>query len=370
MSVIARSLDSLIDDLPQLPADTDFGPDIDRANLILLSDADRAEKRAAFWKWCARFTPCLFGRLSSHADKGIAPSKGLTAYLLWLDDADLALGATHVSAEIQRGRREFKDLAERGEASGFLIMINSARLAYAAPGQELIDVCVELSNLYLTEHAPIQQDVIYTEAVPLRTAEGQLTLFKAGCNIFYGGAHRTRNHDRRVPGGLLFSMNSPGHYAQSMHLRGLMPKLEDAIEFVRDTAYRSIGNGGLGVDGVASQSWHNRLAEGKCPVQHDGKLPGYVPKDFDPARYSALYHTDVLVPTDATRDGRDVTGVAYEETDLEIWSHLILDYITDQRFPQDHLNYGLFHGHPTEDSNKYHNPWPARRAHNTELFEY
>ena len=44
---------------------------------------------------------CLFGRLSSHADKGIAPSKGLTAYLLWLDDADLALGATHVSAEMR-----------------------------------------------------------------------------------------------------------------------------------------------------------------------------------------------------------------------------------------------------------------------------
>jgi hypothetical protein len=47
-------------------------------------------------------------------------------------------------------------------------MFNSRKLAYAKPGKQLPDVCVELSNLYLIEQAPIEVDVIYTEAVPLR----------------------------------------------------------------------------------------------------------------------------------------------------------------------------------------------------------
>lgn len=364
------SLSKLIDELPQLPHDTDFGADINAAHQILFSGAPEAEKRKALLKWTGRWQPCLFGRLASHAEKGIAASKGLYAHLCWIDEDDISRGAEHVSSKIQRGRREWKDLAERGEASGFLIMFNSRRLAYAAPSKELVQLCIEVSNLYLIEHVPIQADVIYTEAVPLRNAEGKLELFKAGCNIFYAGAHRTRNHDRRLPGGLMFSMNSPGHYAQSLALRGLST-FDDALEFVRDTAFRSIGNGGLGAPEVESQSWHNKRIDtditGVCPVR---KLPSYVPENFDPTRYSALYHTDVLVPTDATCDGRLVRG-SYEDNDeLEIWSHLILDYITDKVFPPDHLNYGLFHGQPIDECNKYHNPWPARKASNTELFEY
>ncbi len=30
--------------------------------------------------------------------------------------------------------------------------------------------------------------------------------------FFYSSAHRTRNHDRRIPGGILISVNAPGHF--------------------------------------------------------------------------------------------------------------------------------------------------------------
>ncbi|SCG40325.1 hypothetical protein GA0070614_0738 [Micromonospora coxensis] len=361
------SLSEMIDDLPSLPPNADFGDDIARAHHTLLSDADVEEKRRVFFQWVGRWQPCLFGRLAAHAAKGPAAAKGLEADICWLTDDDLARGADHVSATIQQARRRWKDRAEQGLASGFLIMFNSRRLAFAAPGKELLRLCLFLSDLYLIEHAPIRPDVIYTEAAPLRI-EGRLHLFKVGCNIFYSGAHGTRNHDRRVPGGLMFSMNSPGHYANSLHARGFFDSLPDAIEFVRDTAFRSIGNGGLGASDVPSQSWHNRRREQQdgCPVR---RLPSYVPPDFDPQSYSALYHTDVLVPTAVTVDGTRVGG-PYESSGVEVWPNLLLDYITDERFPADHENYGQFQGHPVDDCNRYHNPWQAREAWNDEQFRY
>ncbi|MET0235141.1 MAG: hypothetical protein ABW224_10920 [Kibdelosporangium sp.] len=364
-----KPLWDVIADLPQLPDDFDFGDDINTAHEVLLSaEASEEEKRAALFKFTGRRQPCLFGRLASHADKGESATKGLGIDLVWIHEWEMALDRDYVAAKIQRARRAWKDRAERGESSGFLIMFNSRKLAYAKPGKELLDVCVEVSNLYLVENAPIEVDVIYTEAVPLRRADGQLTVFKAGCNIFYAGAHRTVNHDRRLPGGLMFSMNSPGHFANSLALRGIRESFEDAVDFVRETAFRSIGNGGIGCPHMPSASWHNE-ADDNTDLVDDRKRPHYIPDNFDPSRYSAVYHTDVLCPTAVTTDDRLVKE-DFSEINAEVWPYLILDYITTEEFPEDHVNHGLFHGHPIEDCGKYHNPWPPRVAHNKELFEY
>jgi hypothetical protein len=365
----AKPLADIIADLPQLPDNNDFGKDINQAHEALLADdVSEEDKRAALFKWTGSRQPCLFGRLASHQDKGEAATKGLGIDLCWIHEWELGLDRDYVAAKIQAARRAWKDRAERGESSGFLIMFNSRKLAYAKPGKQLLDVCVELSNLYLIEQAPIEVDVIYTEAVPLRRKDRVLTLFKAGCNIFYTGAHRTVNHDRRLPGGLMFSMNSPGHFANSLILRGIRDDFADAVEFVRETAFRSIGNGGIGCPHMPSASWHNEAdaAERDVPDRH---RPTYIPENFDPTRYSAVYHTDVLVPTAVTTDDRLVEN-SYAEVDAEVWKYLILDYITTGEFPADHVNYGLFHGHPIEDCGKYHNPWPPRVAHNEELFQY
>jgi hypothetical protein len=365
----AKPLADLIADLPQLPDSYDFGNDINQVHETLLADdVSEEDKRAALFRWTGTRQPCLFGRLASHQDKGEAATKGLGIDLCWIHEWEIALDRDYVAAKIQDARRAWKDRAERGESSGFLIMFNCRKLAYAKPGKELLDICVELSNRYLVEHAPIEVDVIYTEAVPLRRKDGVLTLFKAGCNIFYTGAHRTVNHDRRLPGGLMFSMNSPGHFANSLVLRGIRDDFADAVEFVRETAFRSIGNGGIGCPHMPSASWHNEAdaAERNVP---DRSRPKYIPENFDPTRYSAVYHTDVLVPTAVTTDDRLIDN-SYAEVDAEVWKYLILDYITADNFPADHVNYGLFHGHPIEDCGKYHNPWPPRVAHNEELFQY
>lgn len=313
-----------------MPEPTSLGGDIDQVNETLLDPTvDEEIKRDELLRWIGRCQPCLFGRLGAHEAKGEAASKGLGINVCWISEEDLCAGADHVSAKIQRERRRWKDRAERGMESGFLVMFNVAQLAYARPSPELVGACLTLSNLYLVEHAPISADVIYTEAVPLRRADGQLTLFKAVCNIFYGGAHCTVNHDRRVPGGLLFSMNSPGHYANSLALRKILPGFEDAIDFVRETAFRSVGNGGNGDLSATSTSWHNTADSdyGMCPVR---KRPAYVLDNFNLERYSATYHTDVLVPTAVTVDGRLTGGRA---TDSGVWPYLILDLHHVNRVP-------------------------------------
>jgi hypothetical protein len=201
--------------------------------------------------------------------------------------------------------------------------------------------------------------------VPLKV-DGQLTLFKGGINLFYPAAHRTLNHDRRIPGGVMISTNSPGHYANSLVTRGLVPSLEEAVAAVRDLAWRSIGNGGEGEPTHQSASWHNIDAErpaGQCPMKH---RPRYIPENFDTKLYSALYHTDVLVPTDVTVNGT----IDPDWSKAEVWRWLILDYITPHPYSMDHVNYALFHGHPIAPESIYHNPWPPRRAHNQPLAGY
>jgi hypothetical protein len=361
------SLTELLDDLPQLADGFDLGADLEEANRELLDPgAGEEAKRTVLWRWIGRWQPCLFGRLASHQGSPGA-ARGLGADLCWIDDAELALGEDHLAARIQAARRAWKDRAERGRSSGFLIMFNSRRLARARQSPQLVRLCRRLSDLYLVEHAPVQADTIYTEAVPFRRPDGQLTLFKAGCNIFYGGAHRTRNHDRRVPGGLLFSMNSPGHFANCMVQAGHAEDLAAAADFVRETAYRSIGNGGLGDERAGSATWHNRCGPDSGAAGPERRRPAYVPADFDPARYSGAYHTDVLVPAGVTADPSRVDG-AY--ADHEVWAYLMLDYITAEEFPRSHVNHGLFHGEPVDDCNRYHNPWPARAARNAADFEY
>jgi len=188
------------------------------------------------------------------------------------------------------------------------------------------------------------------------------------CALFYPAAHRTLNHDRRIPGGVLISINSPGHYANSLVLRGLSPSLEVAVEEVMHLTLRSIGHGGIGHPTMASCSWHNQETDpailgARCPMR---RLPAYVPANHSRHTYTALYHTDVLVPTDTTVKGT----LDPDPRAAAVWPHLIIDYISPNRVARDHINYGLFHGQPIPEEARYHNPWPPRRAYNAPLGDY
>lgn len=339
-----------------------FGQDIDVAHQEIFSSGNSSEStRQSFLKWVSRYQPCLFGRLGAKGQRGVAYD------LCWLTTDDIERGDYHLISKIQQARRAWKDRACSGLTSGFIIMFCDLRLARAKPGEKLLDVCQKLSELYIIEHAPLERDTIYTESIPLEN-DGKFGVFKAGINVFYPSTHRTLNHDRRVPGGILISVNSPGHLANSLVKRGIAPSLTQAVEQIFQLAMHSIGHGGIGHKTTGSCSWHNIEADKKAlgnrrPITHRSS---HIPENYSSQVYSAVYHTDVLLPT-------EVTVTANLDTDTskaEVWPWLVIDYISEEYVRSDHVNYALFHPHPIVEEACYHNPWPPRRAQNSPLFDY
>lgn len=330
-----------------------LGVDIDAANAELLDPAvDMDAKKMRFRQWARRHQPCLFGRLGA---KGAA---GVHYDICWIDRASLLRGSAHVSGEIQRARAEWKRRAARGLSHGFLVMFNAPELAFARPGMPLLEACRALCNLFLVEHAPVAADTIYTESVPFQQSNGGVVCLRGGINVFYGCAHRTRNHDRRVPGGILVSVNSPGLLAHSLVKRGLAPDLEAALERVRNLAWASIGNGGhaLGRRGASSCTWHNRdpaRPPGQCPMKH---RPAHVPEDFSSDYYSALYHTDVLLPSSVMLDGRR----DLPRQSGEVWRSLDFEYISAHAYDEEHENHGFVQGKPVAADALHHHIWAPR----------
>jgi hypothetical protein len=343
-------LNVLLASIPGALLTTGQGPDIDDANVVLLDPTiDDEAKIARFRKWASRFQPCMFGRLGA---KGL---RGIRYDFCWINRGDLGRGSSHVAHKIQQARREWKEHAAEGHAHGFLVMFNAPELAFAQPGQKLIETCLSLCNLYLSEHAPLKADTIYTESLPFHETDGTTSCLKGGINIFYGSAHRTSNHDRRIPGGIMISVNSPGLFAHSLVKRGLAVDLQGALDAVRALAVASIGNGGLSRDknGEQSCSWHNIDASrtpGECPMKH---RPLHVPGNFDTNHYSALYHTDVLVPTKVMLDNSQDRP----RSDFEVFPHLDLDYLSTAERSTDHENFGFVHGQRVNHEARYQHAW-------------
>jgi hypothetical protein len=348
-------LDELLASVPQAGSGTSFGPDIDDANQVLLNpDIADDTKIERLRRWASRFQPCMFGRLGA---KGL---RGIRYDICWINRAALGRGSAYVRQLIQQARREWKERAAEGYSHGFLIMFNAPELSYARPGARFVELCLALCNLYLPEHAPVGADTIYAESLPFNLKDGATVCLKGGINLFHGSAHRTSNHDRRVPGGVMISCNSPGLLAHSLVKRGLAPDLRGAIEAVRSLAFASIGNGGQsrGQRGEHSCSWHNRddsRPAGQCPMKH---RPLHVPDGFATEHYSAMYHTDVLVPSrvmmDSTQDR--------PRPEQEVWPRLDLAYLSVAEPPTSHENHGFVHGEHVSPEAKFQHQWTPQAA--------
>src|SRR6266403_593729 len=75
-------------------------------------------------EWLAKYQPCLFGR--------IAARLGALSYC-FLSEADLTESDEHVHEKIQGSRLEWRRRAFNGDASGFVILAMSERIANAVP---------------------------------------------------------------------------------------------------------------------------------------------------------------------------------------------------------------------------------------------
>lgn len=357
--LFGRSLQEITQSLEIYPEGFSLGSDLDEANLAI-EGADNSDAVAsAFRKWAARFQPCLFGRIGSRS------ANGVNYDFFLIDEVDQSKGDLYLFNKIQEIRRTWKDRALDAKSSALLILFKNKIFSRAKPGLQALELCKKISNLYFPEHAPVKSDVIYTEAIPLKK-NNEVLLFKAGVNIFYGGAHQTLNHDRRIPGGILLSINSPGHLANSLVINGLHLSLPTAVKFIYETAMHSVGNGGLSWHG-GSATWHNELDPGSTrdPSLNIKKCPRHIPQNYNGKTYSALYHTDVLIPELVTVS----TNLSLDPAQAEVWKWLSMDYIADSETPTSALDEWFSPDRITEEA-IFHNPWPPLRAMNSKNFIY
>jgi hypothetical protein len=323
-----------------------YGQDIDQAHLVLLSDAAVEEKKATLMRWFGRHQPCVFAKLAARANAHPALD------VCWIDDSDLDQGTDHVRQRLQEARATWKRRAAEGRTSSLQVMFNSTRLAYAPPSPELVRVMLVLTGLYLREWAPLEADTICLDGIPLRRPDGALQLYAASMTTFFTGAHLTRTHDHRVPGGVLLNINAVGHHTWASHDVGRFPTPTAAVRRSHDTARRSVGNGGIGHPDRLSTTWHVRPGESNEPI-NSPRRPGYVPPDSDPERYGSLYHIDVTVSS-LYADPAPLTGPSLPPG-IEKWT-MMLDYFTTEDTPAYH-NAALLHGIPITPDQAHGAPW-------------
>ncbi|MGW1073995.1 hypothetical protein [Streptomyces sp. NPDC002537] len=294
------SVAEALEALPQVARTTGFGADVDAAHGEMFGPGVRPDEReAALLDWLDRAKPCSFGRFVARVGRGAGVTKRNRIDFCWIHEEDLDRGHDHLAAKVWTARAAWKRRAIKGESSAFLIVFLDRRLAYARPSRQLGEICLALAGTYLSECAPVEYDTVYAEALPLRRADGGPALFKAGTRMLYTSAHGGPHHDRRIPGGMAISVNSPGHYAHSLADRGLAPG-----------------------PGVAS----------------------------------ARYRVDVLVPRALGHDGTWLTartrgaGVAEPEA-------LRLDCLTPREFSVSDPEHGWSSGLPIGDDAVLTNPW-------------
>ena len=327
-----------------------YGPDIDEINRQLFATTNKIEKKEILLSWAKKYQPCILGRLGSSRKRGIQIS------VIVVDEQDIAKGDEYLEQYLRRCRREWKDECARGESDAVLYFLNVEKLSRIPPSARLLEIFTRFSDLIFHEFGPIRPDVIYTEAAPL-TVNEKLYLFKAGINIFHTTAHLTSNHDRRIPGGAVISINAVGHYANNPVSKGVFKNVDEAVDDIRRLAWQSIGNGGISAPGAATTSWHNIDPKNTCPF---GLRPSTVPENFSIANYTARYHTDILIPRRLTE-----VPTSLGDPTIEDWKWLTIEYFTARQYELGSIDFGMFHGYPVDHEAIYFNPFPPIRAVNS-----
>lgn len=346
-----NSLLELIHCLPQLEKTKSFGKDIDEIHKVIFNEKNKINVETIFRKWASAKQPCVFGKLASKK------LKGLDYHLSIVNDEGLFADDRKLFNFLRNERAVFKTRALNGEVSAHLIYFIHPLLAFSRPGKEFMNVQKYICSLHMPECYPIMEDIIYTESVPLRDNEG-IKIYKAGVNVFYSSAHGTRNHDRRVPGGFLISVNAPGHFMQLALKNGIYDNDSQALEDIRNMTLQSVGKGGVSHPQKLSTTWHpeRKLDRYGCPADNEHS-----------AYYSGFYHTDVLIPGVLTCDDRRLDEI--EDCDPVIFHWNVLFYVSLENFPDGNPYYGEFVGIPVDEEAMFFNPFAPRRYENEPLYK-
>jgi hypothetical protein len=280
-----------------------FSAEMEEANKLLFDPSKNAE--AALATWLQRHQPCLFGR--------VAAKLGLIRYCV-LREEDLCSDEA-VRDTIQEARHSWTDDALDGEASAFVILLISERLANAVPDEVTAKIAIRLCSLYLRD-ADVLPDKILHERVWLEKPGPRRITWEwlAGVNYFCAQGDGRWWQDHRIPGGMAFSVNSVGHLAKSAKIAQVLNELNEVIgvgdgEFSEGTirslddalvyAMRTIDNASDAISGPATELLAAVDADADtcpCPIKLPPTLAGK-----NHCVYSGWYHTDYTVPAEYFR---------------------------------------------------------------------
>lgn len=279
-----------------------FDASVQDANDRLFACQESAAAGAVLNAWLASHQPCLFGRSAAR--------QGLLSHCI-LIEADLTRSDEHIRDTIQAARTEWTRRGYTGDASGFVVLAISPRLALAKPNPVLRSIALRLCSLYLLDD--IEADRVYTDDLMLQAPghNGRVWRWKAGVNYFAANGDGRWWQDHRIPGGIAFSVNSVGHMAKSGTIAkilkegavtlGLNPQdlpatPVDSLDKALLVAMQTIAGASQAVSGKATELRalpRDAPPARRCPIHFPPKL-----QQFDRREYDGYYHTDYTVPSE------------------------------------------------------------------------
>jgi hypothetical protein len=189
-----------------------YSADLQSCSEVLLNPANSlGSKEKAILGWLSKFgnQPCSFGRTAASL-----PDPLISICLL--TNADLEGTDASIKSKIQAEKERWKGAAKRAERSAFLLLATSRTIYEAAPDQHLMALCQRLLALYLNK-GTTSPDRIYQEWIALEETPrpGRRQLFRANVDGFAAQGDQRWWNDHRIPGGVAFTINSPGHMIQA-----------------------------------------------------------------------------------------------------------------------------------------------------------
>jgi hypothetical protein len=143
-------------------------------------------------------------------------------HFCFITERDIRSGDDAIKNKILADKRLWKQRAlamdsSRQAPSSFTLVLISPRVAYAAPDSHLRELAVRLQ--YLANWAPQTKDpirnTVQSDFLYLKSPLDELFYgFQFNVDFFAASGDRRWWHDHRIPGGLAFTANSPGHMRQ------------------------------------------------------------------------------------------------------------------------------------------------------------
>jgi len=314
---------------------TPFSKHLEETKVALLNSGSPEQAEEILCSWLRSNQPCLFGRIA-------ARFSGLS--FCFLREADLVDADETIHEKIQIARRAWRRKAFQGDASGFLIVVLSDRIARAVPDDAVKSLAKRICYLYLGRD---DEDAVLLEDVFLRVPgrEDAEIHWKAGVNYFSANADGRWWHDHRIPGGMAFSVNSVGHMVKAFQVarsseemwKNLGLSQEDWANLRVDSLDKALVNAMLTIDNAATTKSgkathlvqrHDLHGEpSDCPVHLPAKL-----EDKSCSDYFGYYHTDFTLPSEYFRPDvdrpSDLNGYSLDFT------YLFSDHVDNPAFAE------------------------------------